>query len=61
MLALLIAASEIGRDEVEAVLVALLVALLVGVLVYLFPPGRPYAGPVALLTFIVLLLLLLLS
>lgn len=60
MLALVFAASEIGRDEVTSVLIALLVALLVGVLLWLFPPGKPYAGPAALLTFVVLLLLLLL-
>jgi hypothetical protein len=42
---------------VTAVLIALVVAIIVGAILYLLPPTRPYAGPAAVVVFLVLLLL----
>jgi hypothetical protein len=42
---------------IVGVIIALLVAAIVGVVLYVLPPTRPYAGVVAVLVFIVLLLL----
>lgn len=53
------AASGIDRDVIVGVLVALIVAAIVGVVLWLVAPTRPYAGPAAILVFLVLLLLLL--
>jgi hypothetical protein len=56
----ILASGSLGYGAVVAVLVALLVAAIVGVVLHLLDPTRPYAGPAAILTFLVLLLLLLL-
>lgn len=60
MLALVLAANEIGRGEVVSVLAALIVCLMVGLVLWLFEPTKPFAGPAAILVFLLLLLLLLL-
>jgi hypothetical protein len=52
-------ATRIAEGAIVGVIVALLVAAIVGVVLYLLEPTRPYAGPVAILVFLVLLLLLL--
>jgi hypothetical protein len=58
--ATLLAATEIAEGTIVGVLVALIVAAIVGLVLWVLEPTRPFAGPVAILTFLVLLLLLLL-
>lgn len=59
LLVQLFASQTVGHDTIVGVLIALLVAAIVGVVLWLVVPTRPWAGPVAILVFIVLLLLML--
>jgi hypothetical protein len=57
MAGVLLVATLGAHALVIAVVVALLVAVLVGLVLWVLPPTRPFAGAVAVLVFVVLLLL----
>jgi hypothetical protein len=42
---------------ITAILIALVVAVVVGLVLYVLPPTRAYAGPAAVVVFLILLLL----